>query len=171
MNQIAVPAIPDTPGTLFGGGFFAGRFFIGADAYALIVAPKAEGEFNEISWNKSTKRVKGAESYCDGLANTRAMAAAGSALATRALDLRIGGFDDWHLPSRLQALVMHGELSRLPAFQDDAEDSFAREWYWTSTQHAEGGGCAWCQSFGYGGQGSSLKNGALRARAVRMIKI
>jgi hypothetical protein len=159
------------PGAAFGGGFFAGRLFVGADAYALIVAPKDEGEFTDVAWNKSAKRVKGAESYCDGLANTRAMLDAGSALAKGALDLRIGGFDDWHIPSRLQALVMHGELSRLPDFQEDTAEGFAREWYWTSSQHAEDGDSAWYQSFLNGYQGSTRKGNELRARAVRMIKL
>lgn len=68
------PKTPTQPGTAFGGGFYAGRFYIGADAYALIVAPKAEGEVEAMPWNSSLKSVAVATSYCDGLANTRAMA-------------------------------------------------------------------------------------------------
>ena len=35
------PKIPTTPGTAFGGGFYAGRIHIDGEEYALIVAPKA----------------------------------------------------------------------------------------------------------------------------------
>jgi hypothetical protein len=163
--------IPTLAGTPFAGGFYAGRFFIGGQAYALIVAPKAEGELEESAWTKSRKRVAGATSYCDGLANTEAMLAAGSGLAKWARGLRIGGFDDWHLPSRLQALVMYGELSTLPDFQEPDENGLACAWYWTSTQHAEDDVYAWYQSFSYGGQYYGLKLTELRARAVRMIRI
>lgn len=163
--------IPTVAGTPFAGGFYAGRFFIGAQAYALIVAPKAEGELEESAWNKSRKRVADATSYCDGMANTDAMLAAGSGLAKWARGLRIGGFDDWHLPSRLQALVMYGELSQLPDFEDGAENGFAADWFWTSTLHAEYDGFAWCQSFSYGLQDSNLESYEFRARAVRTIKI
>jgi hypothetical protein len=163
--------IPTVAGTPFAGGFYAGRFFIGGQAYALIVAPKAEGELEESTWNKSRKHVAGATSYCDGLANTEAMVAVGSGLAKWARRLRIGGFDDWHLPSRLQALVMHGELSTLPDFEEDTDNGFALAWYWTSTQHAEFDDYAWFQSFLTGFQHYLRKNDELRARAVRMIRI
>lgn len=153
------------------GGFYSGRFFIGTQACALIVAPKADGELVESSWNKSNKRIAGATSYCDGLANTEAMLAAGSGLARWVRGLRIGGFDDWHLPSRLQALVMHGELSTLPEFQEDADKGFARAWYWTSTQHAENGAYAWFQSFRDGYQSYFREHDQLRARAVRRVFI
>jgi hypothetical protein len=163
--------VPTKPGTAFAGGFYAGRFYIGTDAYALIVAPKAEGQIEQMAWNKTLKNVAGATSYCDGLANTRAMAKAGSALAKRILGLRIGGFDDWHLPSRLQALMAFHELSTEKAFMPGAEEAFDRAWYWTSTQHAEYADSAWLQYFGNGGQLSYLKVIEWRARAVRTIKL
>jgi hypothetical protein len=147
---------PTKPGTAFGGGFYAGRFYIGADAYALIVAPKAEGQIEPMPWNKSLKSVTGATSYCDGLTNTKAMAKAGSALAKQIMKLRIGGFDDWHLPSRLQLLMAYHELMTAKAFAPGAKEAFDRAWYWTSTQHAE-----------Y----ADYKDVEWRARAVRAIKL
>ena len=94
------PKIPTTPGTPFEGGFYVGRIRSKDTDYALVVAPKAEGQHADGPWNESTKSVKGALSYCDGLANTKAMARAGSKLAKWAQALRIGGFKDWYLPSQ-----------------------------------------------------------------------
>ena len=163
--------IPTKPGTVFGGGFYAGRFYIGTDAYALIVAPKADGQIERMPWNKSLKLVTGATSYCDGPANTRAMAKSGSALAKQILKLQIGGFDDWHLPSRLQLLMAYHELAAAKDFAPGGKESFEREWYWSSTQHAEYAGFAWVQLFRYGYQDFGHKGVEWRARAVRMIKL
>ncbi len=163
--------VPTKPGTVFAGGFYAGRFFIGTQAYALIVAPKADGQVEPMPWNKSEKNVAGATSYCDGLANTKAMAKAGSALAKRILGLRIGGFDDWHLPSRLQALMAFHELAAVKAFMPGAKEAFDSAWYWTSTQHAEYADYAWLQYFFNGDQSYDRKVIEWRARAVRMIKL
>lgn len=166
-ERIALPAI----GAALAGGFFAGRLFIGDQPHALIISPKAEGEFEDIAWNKNTKRVDGATHYADGAANTRALLDAGSPLAKQITALRIGDFDDWHLPSRLQSLVLFGELRDLPAFAEDQPEGLATEWYWTSTPHAELNDYAWCQSFDDGIQYGNLKGNQLRARAVRMIKL
>lgn len=165
------PKIPTQPGTAFGGGFYAGRFYIGTDAYALIVAPKAKGEIKAMPWNSSLKSIAGATSYCDGLANTRAMAKAGSALAKKMLKLKIGGYDDWHLPSRLQSLLAFHEPAAAELFIPGGSESYEREWHWTSTQHAEYAGCAWVQDFSDGDQNNYHKGTEWRARAVRMIKL
>ena len=97
-------------GTSMGGGFYAGRIRIGEQVFALIVAPKAEGEHKDTIWDKATKMVEGAKSYYDGRANTLAMAEAGSKLAQWARDLRIGGHDDWYLPSQDELEVMYRNL-------------------------------------------------------------
>lgn len=165
------PKIPTQSGAAFGGGFYAGRFYIGADAYALIVAPKAEGEIKAMSWNSSLKSVAGATSYCDGLANTKAMAKAGSALAKKMLKLKIGGYGDWHLPSRLQSLLAFHELAAAELFAPGGSESYEREWHWTSTQRAEFAGYAWMQNFNYGSQLINHKVNEWPARAVRMIKL
>lgn len=97
-------------GTSMDGGFYAGRIKIGEQVFALIVAPKAEGEHKDTTWNKSTKMVDAALSYCDGLANTKGMAAAGSKLAKWALDLRIADHDDWYLPSQDELEIIYRNL-------------------------------------------------------------
>ena len=97
-------------GTSMGGGFYAGRIRIEDQVYALIVAPKSDGELASAPWIARDKSVPGALSYCDGLANTQAMAAAGSKLAKWALDLRIGGADDWYLPAQDELEILYRNL-------------------------------------------------------------
>jgi len=112
MNDVAVDgSVPQIIGTPWNGGFFAGRILINGnlELHALIVSPRAEGDLEPIAWNASRKNVAGAGSFYDGKANTVAMAEAGSKLAKQILDLKIGGFDDWYLPSRdeLELLYRH----------------------------------------------------------------
>jgi hypothetical protein len=87
-------------GAEFAGGFYAGSFVMNGDVYDIAVSPKAEGERDGVQWNESWDDVPGARSFVDGLANTDAMAAAGSKLAKWARGLRIGGFDDWHIAAQ-----------------------------------------------------------------------
>lgn len=95
-NTTNLPAI----GAPFAGGFYAGKFRIGEQAYALIIAPKDGGEHVDEAWSDKYDAVDGATSYNDGLANTEAMASAGSYLGNWARGLRIAGNDDWYLPSQ-----------------------------------------------------------------------
>lgn len=97
-------------GAALGGGFFAGRFKIGEDTYALIEAPKAEGEHDAAVWHTSYDRIEGAQSYNDGLANTKAMAEAGSEIAKWARGLRIADCDDWYIPSRDELELIYRNL-------------------------------------------------------------
>jgi len=97
-------------GTAMGGGFYAGRIFIGDQPFALIVAPKAEGQHKPAIWISNYKAVPDALSYNDGLANTLAMAESGSKLAKWALDLRIDGHDDWYLPAQDELEICYRNL-------------------------------------------------------------
>lgn len=112
MNSITntTHLIPTVPGTPLDGGFYAGRINVGGQAFALIVAPKAEGEHDDAAWNESRKTVEGAMSPADGHANTQAMAAAGSKLAQWALDLRIAEHDDWYLPAQDELEIIYRNL-------------------------------------------------------------
>ena len=159
-QSLALPAL----GVAFAGGTLVGRFFLDTTPYALIVAPKAEGEFSRTAWNESLKNVDGALSVYDGLANTNAMVEAGSELAQRTRALRIGGLDDWYLPSRGEALLAYA--ATLP----EAE-AFEADWYWSSTQYSHDSGYAWFQGFGYGDQGYWRKGYKFMARAVRRLPI
>jgi len=96
----AIEVVPTKIAEPFAGGFYAGRILVDRQVYAVIVAPKEQGENEEVKWGKNLKSVEGARSFFDGQANTRAMAEAGSPLAKWALGLAIGGFTDWYVPSR-----------------------------------------------------------------------
>jgi hypothetical protein len=97
-------------GTLMGGGYYAGRIMVGGQAYALVVAPKAEGEHPDTQYHDNYDNIEGAKHYDDGIANTNAMAEAGSALAKWAKDLRIGDNDDWYLPSQDELEIIYRNL-------------------------------------------------------------
>lgn len=101
MNTSEKPEIkaPDTIGTAFEGGFYGGKIRIGIAIFAIVWAPKAEGEIIG-KWLDSYTDVPGATSCFDSMANTRAMAKAGSPLAMWALGLDINGHADWCIPAR-----------------------------------------------------------------------
>ena len=107
-NQARIaPAI----GTPFEGGFYAGQIRLDdGQVYALIVAPKAEGEHKPTIWMPANDDFDGAASYSDGMANTGAMAEAGSEIAQWAMNLRIGGHDDWYLPSQDELEIIYRNL-------------------------------------------------------------
>jgi hypothetical protein len=89
------------------GGHYAGRINADGKHYALIVSPVAGALQGR--WNATSRTVAGATSLTDGLANTQAMAAAGSRIAAAALALDIDGFTDWYIPARdeLELLYRH----------------------------------------------------------------
>jgi hypothetical protein len=103
---------PDTHpaiGEAFGGGYFAGLIRIGSNTYGLIVAPKADGEISA-EWG-AHKSIKGADSFFDGQANTKAMSAAdNNELGAWAKGLTIGGESDWYIPSRDELEVCYRNL-------------------------------------------------------------
>lgn len=101
MNAITTPVIqsPESIGTPFEGGFYGGKIKIGLAIFAIIWAPKAEGEITG-KWLDSYTSVPGATSCFDSMANTKAMAEAGSPIAQMALAADVGGFSDWCIPAR-----------------------------------------------------------------------
>ncbi len=109
MNDITQSFLTIAPGTPFEGGFFGGNFTHAGTNYALIVAPKAEGQSGGI-WIPRNKDVPGAKSYNDGIANTMAMAEADSKLAQWALALRIADYADWYLPSQDELEILYRNL-------------------------------------------------------------
>ncbi|MDH0894255.1 MULTISPECIES: DUF1566 domain-containing protein [unclassified Pseudomonas] len=96
INAAQVPALRSP----LGGGFFMGLFGLQGKTFALVRAPKAQGFHAETRWGEAGIVIPGAASCVDGLANTRAMAEAGSALGAWALSLSIDGTEDWYLGSR-----------------------------------------------------------------------
>lgn len=92
------------------GGVFVTRYWLSGVERALILLP------DELSgaWGEYGVEIKGAGSYSDGEANTRAMAEAGSEISVKALEL--GGF----IPSCLEGqLLMAAKADGLVELRDD----------------------------------------------------
>ena len=81
------------------GGYFGGDFLINGKVVSAFWAPKALGETKAV-WLPNNKIVDGADSIVDSVANTLAMAEAGSPLAQWAIGLEINGHRDWVIPAR-----------------------------------------------------------------------
>jgi len=90
---------PEAIGMPFEGGFYGGNIKIGAAVCAIVWAPKAEGEITG-KWLDSYTDVPGATSCFDSMANTQAMAEAGSPIAKKALAANINGYTEWCIPAR-----------------------------------------------------------------------
>lgn len=99
-------------GTAFEGGYFAGHIVVDGKTYALIVAPKAEGEApNRLEWNTYWREATpGTQSVNDGFANSEAMNNADHPAAHWCRSLAIGGFTDWYLPSRDELELLYRNL-------------------------------------------------------------
>ena len=88
-----------TIGSPFEGGFYGGFVRVADELFAISWAPKAFGETTG-RWLDSYDLVHGSDSCNDSVANTLAMAEAGSPIANWALGLLIDDHKDWVLPSR-----------------------------------------------------------------------
>jgi hypothetical protein len=142
------------------GGVYAGivRGEAGQPDAHLIIATDPRAEFKDVQWGKYGQDVPAAAKF-DGLANTRAMAEAGSQIARDVLALDIDGHTDWHIGSQAQAHV---------AFANCA-DLFEKDWYWTSTQDSRSN--AFVQVCEDGDSYWSGKDGDCRVRAFRVIPL
>jgi len=93
---VTIPVI----GQAYGGGFVTGitRDPVTGQRFLNITA----GAAHELAgkWGEYGEKIEGADSFTDSLANTQAMAAAGSELAAKVLALSIEGFTDWAIPAR-----------------------------------------------------------------------
>ena len=184
-------------GTSMDGGFYAGRIKVDGQPFALILLPKAEGEHQGV-WIPKYKDVPGSKSFSDGLANTQAMADAGSALAKKAIDLSayIPALDELEViyrnlkpTTRENYCYMRSGINvnaieptapyapdfplqtQAELFQSGGAEAFAEEAYWASTQYASDSDYAWYQRFSGGPQYYAYKGGELRARFVRRLPI
>jgi len=87
-------------------------------------------------------------------------------------ELRLGGFEDWTLPSREQLLTLVDDTKHDPCINTQAFPSCKSAWYWTSTAYAPSpADCAWCVSFYVGVAGSDYRVILSRVRAVRVAAI
>lgn len=117
LQSIAAADLPER-GQPLAGGVFVTRYWLNGQERALVLMPD---EFEGV-WGEYGVEIKGADSYSDGEANTRAMAEAGSVIATKALEL--GTF----IPSCLEGqLVMAAKADGLVTLRED-------RWHWLSSQ-------------------------------------
>lgn len=97
----AAPAVT-TPaiGQAYGGGFVTGITRDPATGKRSLHI--SSGAAHELvgKWGEYGVKIEGADSFTDSLANTQAMAVAGSELASKVLVLSIGGYKDWAIPAR-----------------------------------------------------------------------
>ncbi len=118
-QTIAASELPER-GQPLAGGVFVTRYWLNGIERALILLP------DELSgrWGEYGVEIKGAGSYSDGEANTRAMAEAGSVIAIKALEL------DGLIPSCLEGqMLMAAKADGLVELRDD-------RWHWLSTQRS-----------------------------------
>jgi hypothetical protein len=115
--------IPAVIGEAWGGGYFAGYISHTQDGnptHALIVAPRATGATGtgytlttNLQWKTTNTATANTTSDFDGVANTAAMVTAGIAdhpAAQFCVNLSIGGFTDWYLPSRFELDIAYFNL-------------------------------------------------------------
>jgi hypothetical protein len=115
--------IPAVIGEEFGGGYFAGYISHTANGnptHALIVAPRATGATGtgytlatNLQFKTTGTTTADTTSPFNGVANTAAMVAAGiddHPAAKFCVDLNIGGFADWYLPSRYELDIAYFNL-------------------------------------------------------------
>ena len=164
-------------GSPLGGGFFGGEITIGGERYALIVAPKVEGEKMDLEYKlEDRSTADGTDSDDDGMANSECINDANHPAAHFCRNLQIGGFDDWYLPSRDELMMLWRNLgpkrkNTPDMFRGGSAEAFTPDWYLSSTESASYSGSAWNVFFSYGTQYSYSKNINFGVRAVRRLKI
>jgi len=164
-------------GSPLAGGFFGGEMTIDGERYALIVAPKAEGEKMDLEYKLNDRGTfDGTDSDDDGLANTGRINDANHPAAQFCRGLQIGGFTDWYLPSRDELMMLWRNLgprrkNTPELFREDGAEAFDMEWYWSSTEYAQTSYDAWIVGFYNGTQNYLYKNFYYGVRAVRRLKI
>ena len=135
------------------GGVFVTRYWLNGVERALILLP------DELSgpWAEYGVEIKGAGSYSDGEANTRAMAEAGSVIAIKALEL------DGFIPSCLEGqLLMAAKPEGLVVLNEE-------RFHWLSTQRSAY--TAYIMAFEDGWLYNGVKNDERLARPVRSLPI
>ena len=194
-TQHQVPAI----GQPFEGGYYGGLIRIGGAVLAIVWAPKEHGSLHG-AWNDQVTQTD-ATSYCDSMANTIAMAAAGGELAKQALSLEINGHRDWCIPARdvLELGYRHlkpttretacmfrdgdnpssfpagypytDSLKQTPVENFRADGQQAFDPAWHWSSTQHSADDAWSQYFDNGYQFLYAKKFQARARAVRMVQV
>jgi len=168
-----IPAL----GAPFGDGFYGGSIELDGVRYALVVAPKSEGEKLSLEYKKKKlSTADGSDIDDDGFYNSCLIDDANHPAAQFCRSLRIGDHDDWYLPSRDELMLIWMALGpnrrKTPElFRENGPEAFDTTWYWSSTEHAQYSGYAWIVGFGNGYQYNDNKNYGSAVRAVRRLKL
>ena len=152
-QQTVLAAELPARGQPLAGGVFVTRYWLNSVERALILLP------DELSgpWGEYGVEIKGAGSYSDGEANTRAMAEAGSVIAVKALEL------DGFIPSCLEGqLLMAAKADGLVELRED-------RWHWLSSPRSANG--AYFMDFEDGWLTNFVKLHERLARPVRSLII
>ena len=156
-NALTPPAIgaywPGQGGVYVG----LGRGYDGVPDHPLILATDPRSVFAKRALGTYGVDVAGATSDHDAMANTVALANAGSELCKEILALEIDGHTDFSLMSRTDARLC---MANVP-------EQFEKEWYLTSTQYSST--TAWGQLFYNGRQNDLSKKFEALSRAVRRL--
>ena len=139
------------------GGIYVGRGRgrDGGRDYSLILPTDKSTIFEKRSLGTYGTDVTGAASDHDGMANTIALAIAGSNLCVEALSVEIEGHKDFYLMSRTDLQLCWANVPEL----------FEKEWYLSSTQCSIT--TAWLQDFSDGHTYHHDKRSEARARLCR----
>jgi hypothetical protein len=172
-KKLEIPAL----GAEFGGGFFGGEIIINGDRYALVVAPKTEGEKMDLQYKKKKlDATDGTDIDDDGFYDSCLIDNANHPAAQFCRSLQIAGHNDWYLPSRDELMTIWMALgprrkNTPDSFKEGATEAFDATWYWSSTEYAQFSDNAWIVGFGYGYQDDSFKDYSYGVRAVRRLKL
>ncbi len=197
-TQQSTLTLPAAIGAPFEDGRLAGAIDVGGSIYAIVKPPIAECLHPRIVWNRNRKLVEDAYSLNDGLANTEAMARAGSELSQWALDhkLHIPSVDELDLLYRAfkpgtarndcwnrsginlnSVPPAHPYTPEFPAQTEIEEcreggaEAIHAEWIWTSTRSRHLSDWAYAQHFAHGSQTDVDKVYEFCAVAVRRVLI
>ncbi|MHC6202975.1 Lcl C-terminal domain-containing protein [Breznakiellaceae bacterium SP9] len=137
-----------------------------SDGWRYLEAAPASAEFKR-NWGLDSTNVTTDVATGTGKQNTRAIAAAlenqgeiGAALLC--VDLEIGGYKDWFLPSKAELNLIYRNLVLKNL------GSFKSEWYWSSSQGDNSS--AWVQRFSDGVQYYSYDGNKRNTRSVRAVR-
>jgi len=157
-------------------GYFGGINTVGANNFAIIIAPKALGEHaGTVRWKTSNDASANTGDDDDGLANANAQNNATHPLFQWARGLTINGKTDWAPPAKNPISVIAAKLrsgvTSNPLFQPGGPEAFESANYWSATQHPSNTNNAWYVNFSSGSVSYNGKNAAYRARVVRRVSL
>jgi len=146
-------------------------FYLDATGCHGLIAAPSDQSTGIVWWNGSyTNTYASGSGLFDGDGNCyRIRGSQGDCASCNAaelcLDLILGGYLDWYLPSKYELNLMYRNIGQGNALGLGNVGGFASYFYWSSTEY--GNASAWRQNFGSGSQGANDKANYHYVRAVR----